>query len=66
MKQASTMAEDMFEKAREAFFGTAKARAKPSVSSAESLKPRNDPPEKQVTDPADNGQEPDQPPVLTR
>jgi hypothetical protein len=65
MKQTSPMAKDMFEKAREAFFGTAKASAKPSVSSAESLKPRNDPPGKQVSDPAGKGPEPGQSPVPT-
>lgn len=44
MKQTDPMAEDMFEKARAAFFGTAKTSPRPSASSADSLKPRNDPP----------------------
>jgi hypothetical protein len=59
------MANDMFEKAREAFFGTVSASPKPSGSSAEFLKPRNDPPEKQVTTPSGDGHEAAQPPVLT-
>jgi hypothetical protein len=41
MKQAESVAEDMFEKAREAFFGTAKTSPEPSGSSAEHLEPRN-------------------------
>jgi hypothetical protein len=52
MKQANPMAEDMFEKAREAFFGNAKTSTKPSASSAEFLKPRNEPPAKEVTGPS--------------
>jgi len=44
MKQANPMGEDMFEKARAAFFGTAKTSPRPSASPAESLKPRNEPP----------------------
>jgi hypothetical protein len=43
MKQANPTAEDMFEKAREAFFGTTKTLPKPSASSADFLKPRNEP-----------------------
>lgn len=43
MKQTDPMAEDLFEKARAAFFGTAKTSPRPSASSAEPLKPRNDP-----------------------
>jgi hypothetical protein len=35
------MAEDSFEKARKAFFGTATTTPKPSVPPAEFLKPRN-------------------------
>ena len=45
----AVMADDMFEKAREAFFGTVRASPKPNASSAEFVKPRNDPSEKQVT-----------------
>jgi hypothetical protein len=56
------MADDMFEKAREAFFET--VRTSPSAASAEFVKPRNDPSEKQVSPSAD-GHEAAQPPVLT-
>ena len=49
----AVMADDMFEKAREAFFGTVRASPKPNASSAEFVKPRNDPSEKQVTPSAD-------------
>jgi hypothetical protein len=44
MKEANPMAEDMFEKAREAFFGTSETSPKPSASSAEFLKLRNEDP----------------------
>jgi hypothetical protein len=40
------MAEDSFEKAREAFFGTVKTSPKPSASPAEFVKPRNEAPQK--------------------
>jgi hypothetical protein len=65
MKQASPMAEDLFEKAREAFFGTVKTSQKPSASSAELPEPRYDPPEKKVTGPSVDGQQAAQPPDLT-
>lgn len=39
------MAEDSFEKAREAFFGTVTTLPNPSVSPAEVLKPRNQAPQ---------------------
>jgi hypothetical protein len=39
------MAEDSFEKARKAFFGTVTTSPKPSVSPAEFLKPRNQAPQ---------------------
>ena len=64
MKQANPMAEDMFEKAREAFFGIVKTSPKPSASSAEFLKPRNEPRQKQVTGPSADGHEAAQPLVL--
>jgi hypothetical protein len=51
MKQANPMQEDMFEKAREAFFGTVKSSPRTSASSAESLNPRNEPPPPKVTGP---------------
>jgi hypothetical protein len=43
------MGEDMFEKAREAFFGTVKTSPKPSALPAEFLKPRNEPPRTELT-----------------
>jgi hypothetical protein len=61
MKQANPMAEDMFEKAREAFFGAAKTLPKPSASSAEFLKPRNEPSPKEVTGPSSGKDEAAQP-----
>jgi hypothetical protein len=57
MKQANPMPEDMFEKAREAFFGTVRTSPKPSASSAEFLKPRNEPPSKEVTGPSSDKHE---------
>jgi hypothetical protein len=44
--------EDMFEKARAAFFGTAVASPKPSGSSAEFLTPRSEPTPKEVAGPS--------------
>lgn len=49
MKLVNPVAEDMFERAREAFFGTANNIPKPSASSAELLKPRSEPQSKEVT-----------------
>jgi hypothetical protein len=49
MKQANLMAEDMFEKAREAFFGTVKMSPKPSASSPEFVEPRNELPQREAT-----------------
>jgi hypothetical protein len=43
MKPENPRTKDMFEKAREAFFETAKKSPKPSDSSAESLKPQSEP-----------------------
>jgi hypothetical protein len=43
MKQTNQMAEDMFEKAREAFFGTTETSPQSSASSGEFLKPRDEP-----------------------
>jgi len=43
MKPADPTAEDMFEKARKAFFETANARPKANASSAESLVPTANP-----------------------
>src|SRR5580700_3090164 len=45
MKPGDLMAEDSFEKARKAFFGTATTTPRPSVSPAEFLKPRNKAPQ---------------------
>ena len=59
------MADDMFEKAREAFFGTVRASAKPSAPLTEFLKPGNNPSEAQVTTLSADGHEAAQPPVLT-
>ena len=42
MKPANPAAEDMFERAREAFFGTANNTPKPGASSAEASKPRSE------------------------
>jgi hypothetical protein len=42
MKQTNQMAEDMFEKAREAFFGTTETSPKSSASSGEFLKPQDE------------------------
>lgn len=42
MKPTNSNTEDMFEKAREAFFGTAMTSTKPKDSSTEPLKPRNE------------------------
>jgi hypothetical protein len=55
MKQAEPVAEDMFEKARKAFFGTAKTSPKPNGSSDEHLKPRNEFPTKMSTVPPRTG-----------
>jgi hypothetical protein len=52
MKQANPMGEDMFEKAREAFFGTVKTSPKPSALPAEFLKPRTE-----LTGPSSNEHE---------
>jgi hypothetical protein len=57
MKQSNPMAEDMFEKAREAFFGTAKTSPKPNASLAEFLKPRDEPHQNQLTDHSADGRE---------
>jgi hypothetical protein len=57
MKDAKPMKEDMFEKAREAFFGTAKTSPKPSTFPAEFFKPRNEPPPTKVTGPSPNERE---------
>ena len=45
------MAEDMFEQARKAFFGTAKISAERSDTSTEILNPRNEPAPREVTGP---------------
>ena len=42
MKKENPVAEDMFEKAREAFFGITETSPKSSASSDEFLKPRNE------------------------
>lgn len=52
MKLVNPMPEDMFEKAREAFFETAKTSPKPGASSAESLKPRSEPAPTELADPS--------------
>jgi hypothetical protein len=49
MKQTNAMAEDMYEKARGAFFGTAKTSARPSSSPVEIVEPRNESSPKKVT-----------------
>jgi hypothetical protein len=64
MKQEDPMKEDMFEKAREAFFGTVKTPPKPSAFPAEFLKPRNELPPTKVTGPYSNQGEATQPLVL--
>ncbi len=43
MDQGNPIAKDMFVRAREAFFGVAKAPPKPSAPLAERLIPRNEP-----------------------
>jgi len=43
MKQADPVAEDMFEKARKAFFGTANVIPRANASAAESLAPTANP-----------------------
>jgi hypothetical protein len=43
MKQTNPMAEDMFEKAREAFFATSTTRPKPNASPATLVDPPNEP-----------------------
>jgi hypothetical protein len=57
MKQANPTGEDMFEKAREAFFGTVKTPPKPSALPAEFLKPRNEPPPTELTGPSSSEHE---------
>jgi hypothetical protein len=42
MKKENPVAEDMFEKAREVFFGITETSPKSSASSDEFLKPRNE------------------------
>jgi hypothetical protein len=49
MKLVNPAAEDMFERAREAFFGTANNTRKPSASTADFPKPRSEPEPKEVT-----------------
>jgi len=57
MKQANPTTEDMFEKAREAFFGTVRTQPKPSASSAEFLKPRNEPSPREAAGPSSDKHE---------
>ena len=57
MKQANPMAEDMFEKAREAFFGIVKKSPEPSAVSTDiPINPRNETPTEE-----DNGPSSDKP-----
>ena len=66
MKPGNPMGEDMFERAREAFFGTAKSPPKPITSSTEFLKPRNEPSPEEVTAPFRDERRATQPVVFTR
>ena len=52
MNKVNPTADDLFEKAREAFFGTVKTSRRPSASPTEFLKPRNEPSPKIVTGPS--------------
>ncbi len=52
MKAGNLMAQDMFEKAREAFFGAPKTSPEPSAPSVEYLKPRNEPSLEDVNGPS--------------
>jgi hypothetical protein len=49
MKPVNSVADDMFERAREAFFGTANNAPKPAASSADVPKPRSEARPKEVT-----------------
>jgi len=51
MTERNPITEDMFEKAREAFFGTAKTSQERSDTAAEFLSPRNESASKEVTSP---------------
>ncbi len=57
MKKVNPTADDVFEKAREAFFGTVKTSRKPSVSPAEFLTGGNVPSPSIVTVPASDEHE---------
>ncbi len=48
MTQQNQTPEDLFEKAREAFFGTVKTSPKPSASPAGLLEPQDEPEPKEV------------------
>lgn len=51
MTKQNPMAEDTFEKAREAFFGTAKISTEQTIESAKFLNPRDEPTSKEVIGP---------------
>ena len=51
MKPGNALAEDMFERAREAFFGTAKTLPEPNTPSTEFIKLRNESSPEEVTGP---------------
>ena len=51
MTDRNAMTEDMFEKAREAFFGAAKISQERSDTSAEFLNPRDEPTPKEAAGP---------------
>jgi hypothetical protein len=63
-KHADPMEEDSFEKARRAFFGTAKTSPEANASSADFFQPRNELPSQEVAGPSSQPQETVQPLVL--
>jgi hypothetical protein len=52
MELVNRVPEDMFEKARAAFFGTARSSSRSNASSSDFFKPRSEPPPKEVTNPS--------------
>jgi hypothetical protein len=52
MELVNRVQEDVFEKARAAFFGTAQSSSQSNASSFDSFKPRSEAPPKEVTSPS--------------
>jgi hypothetical protein len=52
MELVNAVPEDMFEKARAAFFGTAQSSSRSTASSSDFFKPRSEPTATEVTSPS--------------